>query len=71
MSKKNCREYLKNPEMKTQKFQFYHSIPEQSLNTVNKLKKIWHFGEFSHKENDLSLMGKFIKQVYMKQFIDM
>ena len=57
--------------MKTQKFQFYHSIPEQSSNTVNKLKKIWHFGEFSCEVKYLSLQGKFLKQLYKKQFIDM
>ena len=57
--------------MKTQKFQFYHSIPEQSSNTVNKLKKIWHFGEFSREVKYLSLQGKFLKQLYKKQFIDM
>ena len=70
MRKKNCLEYLKNPEMKTQKFQFYHSIPEQSSNVLNKLEKIWHFGEFSTKVKYLSLMGKLLEHVYKKQFID-
>ena len=56
--------------MKTQKFQFYHSIPQEFTNVLNKLKKIWHFGEFSHKVKYLSLMGKLLEQDYKKQFID-